>query len=100
MTLLERIARAICWKNGMNPDLTLGGDGQNFLWMEYEGQAFAAVEAMMDVSYETVNAGMATLQGVDHGYRDAFVAVLRAILNEAPNAQKAAPAPVKDAEAE
>ena len=43
--IIEAVARAICWKNGMNPDLTLGGDGQNFLWMEYEGQAKAAIAA-------------------------------------------------------
>ena len=44
--MVERVARAICWKNGMNPDLTLGGDGENFLWHEYESQARAAIEAM------------------------------------------------------
>ena len=43
---VERVARAICWKCGMDPNLTLGGDGQNFLWMEYEGQARAAIGAM------------------------------------------------------
>ncbi len=47
-TMREAVARAICWKNGMNPDLTLGGDGQNFLWMEYMGQADAAIEAVLE----------------------------------------------------
>lgn len=46
--MVERVAKAICWKNGMNPDLTLGGDGVNFLWHEYEGQARAAIEAMRE----------------------------------------------------
>lgn len=44
--LREKVARAICWTNGMNPDLTLGGDGQNFLWHEYIPQADAAIRAM------------------------------------------------------
>ena len=44
--LIEAMARAICWKNGMNPDLTLGGDGQNFLWHEYISQATAALTAI------------------------------------------------------
>lgn len=43
--LKEKIARALCWSNGCDPDVTLGGDGVNFLWMEYEHQA----EAVMDV---------------------------------------------------
>ena len=42
--LEERVARALCWKNGMNPDLTLGGDGENFLWHEYIPQAKTAIE--------------------------------------------------------
>lgn len=41
--IVEKVARAICWKNGMDPNLTLGGDGENFLWMEYESQAEAAI---------------------------------------------------------
>lgn len=46
MTMLEMVARALCWNNGMNPDLTLGGDGQNFLWHEYESQAQAAFDVI------------------------------------------------------
>lgn len=45
--IVERVARVLCWKNGMNPDLTLGGDGENFLWHEYTGQAEAAIEAVL-----------------------------------------------------
>ena len=44
IALEERVARALCWKNGMNPDLTLGGDGKNFLWHEYIPQAKTAIE--------------------------------------------------------
>lgn len=55
MSMVERVARAICWKNGMNPDLTLGGDGVNFLWHEYEGQARAAIEAMREPSGKMVS---------------------------------------------
>lgn len=43
----EAVARAICWANGMNPDLTLGGDGENFLWHEYEHEAEAAITAYL-----------------------------------------------------
>lgn len=32
--LVEQIARLICEWNDDNPDASLGGDGQNFLWME------------------------------------------------------------------
>ena len=43
---LERVARALCWTNGMDPDVSLGGDGENFLWHEYLRQADAAIAAM------------------------------------------------------
>ena len=55
--MIEKVARAICWKNGMDPDLTLGGDGQNFLWMEYEGQAGAAIAAMRTPTDEMKSEG-------------------------------------------
>jgi len=41
--LVEKVARALCWKNGMNPDLSLGGDKQNWLWMEYVDEAKAVI---------------------------------------------------------
>lgn len=44
---LEATARAICWANDMNPDLKLGGDGENFLWHEYEHEAEAAITAYL-----------------------------------------------------
>lgn len=47
MTIVEEIARVLCWKNGMDPDLSLGGDKQNWLWMEYEGQAQAALAVIL-----------------------------------------------------
>lgn len=50
MTIIEKVSRALCWSNGMNPDVTLGGYGVNFLWMEYEHQARAALNAMIGVS--------------------------------------------------
>ena len=56
-TMVERVARAICWSNGMNPDLTLGGDGQNFLWHEYVPQARAAIDAMKWPSPKMIDAG-------------------------------------------
>lgn len=31
---LREIARKSCELRGANPDASLGGDGQNFLWME------------------------------------------------------------------
>lgn len=52
MSLIEKVARALCWKNGMNPDLTLGGDGVNYLWMEYEEQAKAAIECVRQYDKE------------------------------------------------
>lgn len=48
--MVEKVARALCWANGMDPELSLGGDKQNFLWMEYEHQAKAAIRAYEDVS--------------------------------------------------
>jgi hypothetical protein len=48
MKLTEKIARTLCWKNGMDPDLSLGGDKQNFLWMEYEDQANAVISDVRD----------------------------------------------------
>lgn len=44
--LVEKAARALCWANGMDPNISLNGDGRNFLWAEYEHQAEAVIEAM------------------------------------------------------
>lgn len=52
MKIIEKVARTLCWKNGMDPDLSLGGDKQNWLWMEYEDQAEFAVR---DVIKEIMN---------------------------------------------
>jgi hypothetical protein len=43
--LVEKVARALCWKNGdgMNPDLSLGGDKQNWLWYVDEAKAVIAI---------------------------------------------------------
>jgi hypothetical protein len=62
---IEAVARAICWSNGMNPDLTLGGDGVNFLWHEYIPQAERAIRALLDVpvSEAMVDAASLSLDG-------------------------------------
>ena len=57
MSMIERVARAICWANGMDPDLTLGGDGKNFLWREYVSQARAAIEAMREPTKAMTESG-------------------------------------------
>jgi len=75
MDMVERVARAICWKNGMDPDLTLGGDGQNFLWHEYTGQAIAAIEAMREPDDAMKDAGM---DAIDH--LDAWALMIDSIL--------------------
>jgi hypothetical protein len=46
--LVEKVARALCWKNGMNPDLSLGGDKQNWLWMEYVDEADAVIKIVLE----------------------------------------------------
>ncbi len=33
--LVEQVARIICVEEGLDPDTSLGGDKQNWLWMEY-----------------------------------------------------------------
>ena len=77
--MIEKVARAICWKNGMNPDLTLGGDGQNFLWMEYEAQAEAAIAAMRIPTGKMIFHGEKELERVE-GYNlsDVFTAMMDA----------------------
>lgn len=41
----ERVARLLCKFDGGDPDMSLGGDKQNFLWMEYERQAQGLIDA-------------------------------------------------------
>lgn len=36
---IEQVARILCKADGCNPDHSLGGDKQNFRWMEYERMA-------------------------------------------------------------
>ncbi|WEK50351.1 MAG: hypothetical protein P0Y66_22360 [Candidatus Kaistia colombiensis] len=74
--MIERVAKAICWKHGMNPDVSLGGDGQNFLWMEYEPAARAAIEAMREPSEGMFQGALAAhvsfLVGDDRSPNDVF----------------------------
>jgi hypothetical protein len=46
MRLDEAIARVLCFTHGADPDSSLGGDGQNFLWHEWLLEARAAISAM------------------------------------------------------
>ena len=45
--LIEKVARMLCWKHGSDPDMSLGGDKQNFLWMEWEDEAEAAIAVVL-----------------------------------------------------
>jgi len=56
--MIERVARALCWNNGMNPDLTLGGDDENFLWHEYVSGTRAAIAAMREPTEIMILAGV------------------------------------------
>jgi len=76
--MVERVARVLCWKNGMNPDLTLGGDGENFLWHEYEDEARAAIEAMREPTQGMIEAGCAECD-----YDDWVPRIYKAMINEA-----------------
>lgn len=55
--MVEKVARIICIADGGDPDISLGGDGQNFLWHEYERTARAAIEAMMEPTWQMCSAG-------------------------------------------
>jgi len=48
MKMVEKVARTLCWKNGCNPDTSLGGDQQNWLWMEYVDPAEAVIDIIMN----------------------------------------------------
>ena len=65
---IEAVARALCWANGMNPDLTLGGDGKNFLWHEYERQAIAAIRALREPTEKQIDEERRALSMQDAGY--------------------------------
>ena len=62
MSKVEEVARALCWANGQDPDLSLGGDKQNWLWMEYEHQAKRAIAAMREPSDWMVRHGVPPLE--------------------------------------
>ena len=57
MNIVEKVARALCWAEGWNPDLTLGGDGKTFLWHEYVRPARAAIKSMRIPTPEMMKAG-------------------------------------------
>lgn len=67
--MVELVARRLCWKNGMDPDLTLGGDGQNFLWHEYTDQAVAAIEVCRSVLEEQFRNADSRLQSDVNEYK-------------------------------
>ena len=64
--LVEQVARALCWKNGMNPDLSLGGDKQNWLWMEYISEAQAAIAIVLEEACLAVRAACKPCAGTGH----------------------------------
>jgi hypothetical protein len=78
--MIEKAARVLCWKNGMDPDTSLGGDGENFLWMEYVDEVRAVIEclewpsdAMVEIGALAINKalaeGFAIQDAVEHAYR-------------------------------
>ena len=44
---VESVARAICQQENEDCNLSLGGDGKNFLWMEYVRHAEAAINTYL-----------------------------------------------------
>lgn len=64
--LIEKVARAICKADGGDPNLTLGGDGENFLWHEYEPHARAAL-AVAEPELRERHARIAEKLTHDHG---------------------------------
>jgi len=46
MKKIKPMALAICQQENEDCNLTLGGDGENFLWMEYVRHAKAAIETI------------------------------------------------------
>lgn len=77
---IEAVARALCWANGMNPDLTLGGDGKNFLWHEYERPAIAAIRALRMPTKGMLDAGYSRPALSKRGV--AYTAMIDAALGE------------------
>jgi hypothetical protein len=90
MTDLERIARAICKANNMDPDAQFGRSPR---WNVYVVDARAAVEAMMTPSDAVLKAGVNyRLSTTIHGFnkwrddtRTLLAVMCRAILDEKEN---------------
>ena len=76
---IEAVARALCWGNGMNPDLTLGGDGENFLWHEYVNQAVRAIRALRVPTNDMLDVG---LECQDWNPNTIYTAMIDAALGE------------------
>ena len=68
----------------MNPDVSLGGDGVNFLWHEYEHQARVAIKAMQKPTRAMVQAAIARTD-LDDEVKDGTIypGIYRAMNDEA-----------------
>lgn len=79
MSPIERAARELCRRDDVDPDSSLGGDGQNFLWMEY---AELKVKPVLRAIREPSEAMIQT--GYDDGphSRDTWIAMIDTALAE------------------
>ena len=56
--MIEQIARILCKQDGHDPDLSLGGDEENYWWIEYKRDAEEILGTMLDYSDEMFTAGL------------------------------------------
>jgi hypothetical protein len=59
MNMREKIARAMCWKNQMDPDAKSHINGNAWHWEDYLPDADAALDALMEPTDEMQNSGFA-----------------------------------------
>lgn len=92
MKKVEQVARAICRANNLNPDEIdiSNGDRPIPMWMNWEGDALAALRAMREPDIGMVSAGWQQLKrahlphlGPGPGFSEAFMAAMDVAIREA-----------------
>lgn len=89
MSLIEIAAREMCRNDMLDPDSSLSGDGQNFLWMEYaETKVKPMLRTLREPTQAMIEAGVIEtpwpLVDGQHIVRHSWIAMIDAAINEAP----------------
>ena len=80
--LVEKVAREMCEKAGLNPNIALSDDEQDLLWTEFADHARAAIAIVIEEAAQIVEANAASCSGLTATILRSNAAAIRALSPE------------------